>query len=266
MASGDFQKLNHLPDGWQIDYQPSATSSNDLAFACLKNNPGQAEGRCFRVGEQTKGRGRRGKQWVSRPGDGLYLSIVLCPKAPRYTWPSLSFLASLGVYKALLRHMDEQHHGACSLKWPNDILCHDRKLAGILLESSDEGLVIGCGVNLNNAPELGGIAHPPIAIDELVSEGVSDAEALAATLVARIAELYTLWQSSGHQIILDEWRRHCDMKGNPVRIQTVTEVIEGLCEGVGADGQLYVRRNDGEVVQITAGDVEIMRGRNASGD
>ena len=266
MASGDFQKLNHLPDGWQIDYQPSATSSNDLAFACLKDNPGQAEGRCFRVGEQTKGRGRRGKQWVSRPGDGLYLSIVLCPKAPRYTWPSLSFLASLGVYKALLRHMDEQHHGACSLKWPNDILCHDRKLAGILLESSDEGLVIGCGVNLNNAPELGGIAHPPIAIDELVSEGVSDAEALAAKLVERIAELYRIWQSSGHQIILDEWRRHCDMKGNPVRIQTVTEVIEGLCEGVGADGQLYVRRNDGEVVQITAGDVEIMRGRNASGD
>ena len=266
MASGDLQNISQLPDGWQIEYQPSATSSNDLAFSCLKDNPGKAEGRCFRVGEQTKGRGRRGKQWVSRPGDGLYLSIVLCPKAPRYYWPSLSFLASLGVFKALLRHVDEQHHSAFSLKWPNDILCHNRKLAGILLESSDDGLVVGCGVNLKNAPELTGIAHPPIAIDELVSGGAIDAGALAATLVSRIAELYTLWQSSGHQIILDEWRRHCDMKGNPVRIQTVTEVIEGLCEDIGTDGQLYVRRNDGEVVQITAGDVEMMRGRNASGD
>ena len=266
MASGDPQILNQLPDGWQIEYQPSATSSNDLAFACLKDNPGQAEGRCFRVGEQTKGRGRRGKQWVSRPGDGLYLSIILCPKTPRYTWPSLSFLASLGVYKALLLHIDEQHHNACTLKWPNDVLCYNRKLAGILLESSDDGLVIGCGVNLNNAPDLGGIAHPPIAIDGLVSDGNIQAGVLATSLVAMIAELYALWQSSGHQFILDEWRRHCDMKGNPVRIQTVTEVIEGLCEDIGDDGQLYVRRNDGQVVQITAGDVEIMRGRNASGD
>ena len=56
------------------------------------------------------------------------------------------------------------------------------------------------------------------------------------------------------------------MKGNLVRIQTVAEIIEGICEDIGRDGQLYVRRDDGQVVQITAGDVEIMRGRNASGD
>ena len=266
MASGDIKTFNQLPSGWHIEYQASATSSNDLAFSCLKNNPGQAEGRCFRVGEQTKGRGRRGKQWVSRPGDGLYLSIILCPKTPRYIWPSLSFLASLGVYKALLRHIDSQHHHRCTLKWPNDVLCGNRKLAGILLESSEDGLVVGCGVNLNNAPDLGGIAHPPIAVNELVSEGKIDAGILATSLVAIIAELYAIWQSRGHQFILDEWCRHCDMKGNLVRIQTVAEIIEGICEDIGRDGQLYVRRDDGQVVQITAGDVEIMRGRNASGD
>lgn len=266
MASGDASNINQLPEGWQIDYQPSATSSNDLAFAYLKDNPGRAEGRCFRLGEQTKGRGRRGKQWVSRPGDGLYLSIILCPQTPRYSWPSLSFVASLGVYKALLAHIDDAHRTACALKWPNDILCQGRKLSGILLEASEDGLVVGCGVNLKNAPDLGGIAYPPVAMDELVSAATVDASLLAGSIAASIADLYARWQSSGQQIILDEWRDHCDMKGKPVRIQTVADVIEGICEGIGDDGQLHVRRHDGQTVQITAGAVEIMRGRNASGD
>lgn len=266
MASGEVLNINQLPEGWHIDYQPSATSSNDLAFACLKENQDKAEGRCFRVGEQTKGRGRRGKHWVSRPGDGLYLSIVLCPHTPRQSWPSLSFLASLGVYTALLQHLDEQYHNSCSLKWPNDILCHDRKLAGILLEASNDGLVIGCGVNLKNAPVLDGITHPPIAVDKLSLSDEIEAGSLANSIVSCVAELYAQWQSKGPQIILEEWRRYCDMNGKRVRIQTVTELIEGICEGIGLDGQLHVRCDDGKAVQITAGDVEIMRGRDASGD
>ena len=266
MASGEIPNINSLPDGWHIQYQTSATSSNDLAFSYLKNNPDGAEGHCFRVGEQTRGRGRRGKQWVSRPGDGLYLSVILCPQSPRHIWSSLSFMASLGVYRALLHYVDEPHRHYCHLKWPNDILCRDRKLAGILLESNQDALVIGCGVNLKNAPDLGEIAYPPVAVDELAGGGPADAEGLACSIVAQIAELYALWQSRGHEIILDEWRTHCDMKGKPVRIQTVTEVIEGICADIGADGQLYVRCHDGQTVQVTAGDVEVMRGRNASGD
>ena len=113
---------HNLPDGWSIEYQPSATSSNDLAFAALRQSAGKAEGKCFQVGEQTKGRGRRGKQWVSKSGDGLYLSIILCPETARDTWSGLSFMASLAVYKALLGFIEDAHILKCSLKWPNDIL------------------------------------------------------------------------------------------------------------------------------------------------
>ena len=84
--------------------------------------------------------------------------------------------------------------------------------------------------------------------------------------MSELRKTYRLWQSDGHQIILDEWRQHCDMKGKTVRIQTMNNVIEGVCEDIGADGQLCVRDADGEMLQITAGDVEIMRDRNASGD
>ena len=90
-----------LPDGWHISFSETAPSSNDLALAALKARGQQAAGACFVVGEQTQGRGRLGRQWTSRPGDGLYLSAVLCPQVPRDVWPSLSFAVSLAVYNML---------------------------------------------------------------------------------------------------------------------------------------------------------------------
>ena len=255
-----------LPDGWYIDYRPSATSSNDLALAALRQNCGKAEGKCFQVGEQTKGRGRRGKQWVSKSGDGLYLSIILCPETSRDTWSGLSFMASLAVYKALLTVIEEAQILRCSLKCPNDILYDNRKLAGILLEASAEGVVVGCGINLANAPVLGQTNFPAVALDELVSCKSVDSKALACAVICRIAELYATWQISGMQVILKEWRSHCDMEGQSLRIETVKDMITGTYVDIGPSGQLIVRKADGGLVQIHAGDVEVLRGSDASGN
>ena len=255
-----------LPDGWHIDYQPSATSSNDLALTALRQSACEAEGKCFQVGEQIKGRGRRGKQWVSQSGDGLYLSIILCPEAPRVKWPGLSFMASLAVLKALLGFIENAYIPKCSLKWPNDILYENRKLAGILLEASAEGVIVGCGVNLANAPMIGKTDFPPVALEELVTSQLIDSKALACAVIRQMAELYAIWQAGGMEIILEEWRSYCDMKSRSVRINTVTDVITGTYEDIGSDGQLILRKADGEVVQIHAGDVEILRGSNAAGN
>jgi BirA family biotin operon repressor/biotin-[acetyl-CoA-carboxylase] ligase len=255
-----------LPVGWHIDYQPSATSSNDWALAVLRQSGSEAEGRCFQVGEQTKGRGRRGKQWVSQTGDGLYLSIILCPKAPRTTWPSLSFMASLAVYRALLGFIEDSYIRVCSLKWPNDILCFNRKLAGILLEASMEGVIVGCGINLANAPVIAQTDFPPIALDELANHQIVDPKALACEVIRQMAALYATWQAGGMQIILDEWRSYCDMKGRSVRIHTVKDVVSGSYVDIGSNGQLIVQTAGGEIVQIHAGDVEILRGGYASGN
>ena len=255
-----------LPDGWRIDYQPSATSSNDLALAALMQSKGEAEGKCFQVGEQTKGRGRRGKKWVSQSGNGLYLSIILCPETPRVAWSGLSFIASLAVYRALLGFIEDAFKPKCSLKWPNDILFENRKLAGILLEANSAGVIVGCGVNLVNAPVIEHTDFPPIALDELVTTHLVDPKALACAVIRQISELYAIWQAGGMQTILKEWRSYCDMKGRAVRIQTLKDVITGTYVDIGSDGELLVRRAGGEIVQIHAGDVEILRGSNAAGD
>ena len=255
-----------LPNGWHIDYHPSATSSNDLALSALRHSAANAEGKCFQVGEQTNGRGRRGRKWVSQSGNGLYLSIILCPEAPRVTWSGLSFMASLAVYKALLRFVEDTYIPGCSLKWPNDILCNGRKLAGILLEASTEGVIVGCGVNLTNAPLIEQTDFPPVALDELVTSKLIDPKGVGCAVVRQIAGLYATWQAGGMQNILEEWRSHCDMKGRLVRINTVRDVITGTYRDIGSDGQLIMQKEDGEIVQIHAGDVEILRGTDASGN
>ena len=266
MTSAEIPTTYALPDGWHIDYQPSASSSNDLALEALRRSAGEAEGKCFQVGEQTKGRGRRGKKWMSLSGDGLYLSIILCPKAPRATWSGLSFVASLAVYKALFNFIDDTYIASFSLKWPNDILCDNRKLAGILLEASTEGVIVGCGINLKNAPVLGHTDFPPVALDELVTSQSVDSRGLACAVIRQMAKFYSIWLAGGMQIILDEWRSHCDMKGRLVRIKTVKDVIIGTYVDIGSNGQLILRKANSKIVQINAGDVEILRGSNASGN
>lgn len=250
-----------LPGGWDITFSDSAPSSNDLALAMLKARGQQAAGCCFVVGEQTKGRGRLGRQWTSRPGDGLYLSAVFCPDAPRHLWPSLSFAVSLAVHNMLAETI-ENAEVDLSLKWPNDVLVDGGKIAGILLEAGDKGVVAGCGINLKNAPTEASQKHPAISLDQICQNGeMPSARELAFRLVHKLAECYEMWSDKGHQAVIADWQRHCFMIGQHVQIQTPTYLIEGRCEAIGEDGQLLVCDMAGKQHSITAGDVEIMKGQ-----
>ena len=250
-----------LPDGWHISFSETAPSSNDLALAALKARGQQAAGACFVVGEQTQGRGRLGRQWTSRPGDGLYLSAVLCPQVPRDVWPSLSFAVSLAVYNMLANAIGDAE-AQISLKWPNDVLVNGGKIAGILLEAGDAGVVAGCGINLKNAPTDTSQKHPATSLDRFCPNGqMHSAEELAFRLVHKLAECYEMWNAKGHQAVIADWLRHCSMIGQKVHIQTPARLIEGRCEAIGEDGQLVVCDTAGQQHFITAGDVEIMKGQ-----
>ena len=140
-----------LPDGWRLVALPSVGSTNDAALRLAEG--GASEGTFVWAREQTGGRGRRGRSWVSPPGN-LYCSTVLRPECPASRAAELGFVAALAVADIVPAER------RIRLKWPNDVLVDGGKIAGILLESSigQDGLVehvvAGIGVNVGFAPQI----------------------------------------------------------------------------------------------------------------
>lgn len=243
-----------LPVNWQIDEIASATSSSDLAREAIDKISMSAEGLVFIVGEQTAGRGRSGRQWVSKPGDGLYMSVVIRPQRDRSDWPSLSFVASLSVCAAiedLLPEIDT------TLKWPNDLLIAGKKLGGILLEAYGEHVIIGCGLNLKNAPKLD---DPDWHATDL-SKFAADAplpRTVADAILQRFADYYNIWQDAGSAPLLARWQDKAEIIGKELSVRLHDETISGFCEALGRDGSLQLRDNTDRLHNITAGDVLVM--------
>ena len=259
--AGQSDKIGQLPAGWSLAFFDKAPSSNDLALSALAEQKATAAGRCFVVGEQTKGRGRLGRQWTSNPGDGLYMSCILCPDTPAHLLPSLSFAISLAVHDMLAEQISDDR-AKISLKWPNDVLVNGGKIAGILLEASAGGVVAGCGINLKNAPTDPNQKHPAVSLEQFSAQHApASARALAFRLVHHLAECYEVWEQKGHRAILESWKHNCMMIGANVHIQTPQGLVTGRCTGIGEEGQLILQDDAGEQKWITAGDVEIMKGQ-----
>jgi BirA family biotin operon repressor/biotin-[acetyl-CoA-carboxylase] ligase len=221
---------------------------------------GVPEGLCVLAREQTAGRGRRERSWVSPKDAGLYLSVVLRPTLETRLWPLITLAAALSVRDAL--------HAACGLaadiKWPNDLLAGERKLCGILAETADgargRAVVLGIGVNLRRGafpPELNATAT---SVEEQTTRA-PDAEQLLAALTRALAARYeTLHAADGAAEILREWQRHSTYAhGRRVRVALATETFNGITRGLDPDGALRVETIEGTIRTVTAGDVTAVR-------
>lgn len=221
---------------------------------------GAAEGLCVVASEQTAGRGRLQRQWISPKGAGLYFSVVLRPRISQTSWPLITLAAALAVHDALL--------GAYALrtdiKWPNDILSSDRKLCGILAETVDttlgRALVLGIGINLTASafpPEVNEIATSV----ELETGSAPELETILRHLVLALERWYETLQSlRGGEQVLREWsERSSYASGKRVRVASGQEVLEGTTRGLEADGGLRVESDEGEVRIVRAGDVTEVR-------
>jgi BirA family biotin operon repressor/biotin-[acetyl-CoA-carboxylase] ligase len=222
---------------------------------------GAPEGLCVVAREQTQGRGRAGRAWLSPPDAGLYFSLVLRPASlAARAWPLLTLMAALAVRDALLE--------ACGLetdiKWPNDILVGERKLCGILAETVEtetgRAAIIGIGVNLNEGafpPELKAVATSVSAL----TGGAPDREQLLQSLVRAIELRYNaLRAEGGEEEIVRAWSRHSSYAdGRSVRVSLDSESFDGLTRGLEPDGALRVETFTGEIRTVRAGDVTSLR-------
>jgi len=201
---------------------------------------------------QTKGRGRRGRNWISQSGN-LFTSLLMEESAPPETYGQLSFVAAVAVADLAT---DYASQAEVTLKWPNDVLLNGRKVAGILLETARNGpathLIVGFGVNL---------AHYPTETDfpaASLADGAAKAPDPAAALLRLVDawnKWYEVWRQKGFGPIRSEWLARAHGFGGELTVNLGDSVVTGVFESIEGDASLLLRLASGETRRITAGDV-----------
>ncbi|MCY0095314.1 biotin--[acetyl-CoA-carboxylase] ligase [Hoeflea ulvae] len=216
---------------------------------------GEAGGLWITAVRQTGGRGRRGRVWVSEPGN-LYSSLLLIDPAPWAQMPSLPLAVTLAVHQAVAKVLPGKA-GALRIKWPNDVLVDGCKTAGILIEAEQladgrRAVVIGCGINVAHRPETG--LYPATCLAEQGSSATP--QTLFAQLVVSMSEALAVWdQGRGLSRIRDAWLERANGIGKPVTVNLPDRQLQGVFDGIDGEGRLMLALPDGQKQMIASGDV-----------
>lgn len=214
---------------------------------------GVKEGTVVVAEEQTVGRARLGRAWINPPGV-LAASIILHPEMSQLI--RLSMIGSLATSRCI-----EKATGlSTTIKWPNDVLVRRKKISGILLESALRGqsvdwAVIGIGINVNFDPKnYAEIADIATSLSVELGKEISPLNVLIH-LLTETEQLYLALRKG--EPVYQEWRAKLETLGKEVQVKTGTEVEKGLAESVDEDGALMLRRSDGNLIRIVAGEVTL---------
>jgi len=237
--------------GQRVIYYPRVTSTNEIAKQEAQR--GAVEGTVVIADEQTAGKGRLKRVWLS-PKGSIALSIILRPSVVYL--PFLIMVSSLAVV-----HSIEAVTGLKSqLRWPNDVLVNGKKVAGILIENNVRGdivnyAVIGIGVNINlKLSDFPEILPAATSLSDELGRNMSRL-ALIRRLLVEIEKLYLALSTGGS--IYQEWQDNLVTLGRRVHIKSGKTDYEGIAESVAGDGSLLLRHPDGSLTKIVAGDVTL---------
>ncbi len=234
--------------GRRVVYEAAMPSTNLLARELARQ--GADDGTAVLTDDQTRGRGRLGRQWLVPPRSGITVSIILrLPRGfPLYT---LAPAAALAVDDAIHRETGLR----CALKWPNDVLLDGAKATGILVELEETGgdwtAVVGIGINVNAAPDLPTATCLAAALGAPVAR-----EPLLIALLASF-EGYVISAAARPDDVVSRWRARLATLGQRVRVHTPNGEVAGLALDVDANGALVVRADDGAIHTLHAGDVTL---------
>lgn len=203
---------------------------------------------------QTAGRGRRGRLWETGKGNLAATHLFITERAPGEA-AQVSFVAALAVADLASIYVDAS---LVRLKWPNDTLIAGRKTAGILVESgaapaSGLWLAVGMGVNLATPPS--GTDRPATAFSEHMAAPPPPPLEALQHLDGRFSHWRRIWDRQGFSPIAEAWTARAHGLGARCRVCLAQQTLEGVAEGLDADGALRLRTDAGDVLRITAGDV-----------
>ena len=241
--------------GRQILSYETLDSTNDT---CSKlGEQGVPEGVCVFAEHQKKGRGRLGRSWVSPKGKDILFSVLLRPLMLPAQMPRLTLVAALSVVRTIRGFTGKD----LGIKWPNDIFYKNLKVGGILTEMSAETdrvkfVVLGIGLNVNSdAKEL-----PPrsASLREISGKRWSRI-GVAQELLRALDRDYARLKARCFEELAAEWEEYSVTSGRRVQATVMGRKIQGLAQGIDAEGALWIRNDSGLQERIVAGDVEMIR-------
>ncbi len=238
--------------GSQVLWYDSISSTMDEARRLA--DEGRAEGLVVVAGEQTAGRGRFDRRWVSPVGSALLFSVLLKPESRHL--PYVNMAATLAIADAVAVHV----RTAPTIKWPNDVRIGGLKVSGILIET-DSGVgklryaIVGIGINV----DLDVSVHPEIAqtATSVNSEAKAlvDSTALLLDVLTRMDDMYASVRTGSS--LTDEWASRLETLGKPVQVSWGHRVFEGIAREVDERGNLIVESDDGTTVTVAGGEVTL---------
>jgi BirA family biotin operon repressor/biotin-[acetyl-CoA-carboxylase] ligase len=242
--------------GQVVHYWDTVDSTNAALSRLVKE--GAVEGTVVLADTQTQGRGRLSKPWFSPPGVNLHMSVLLTPPIQLKEARFLTLIGSLAIADAI-----EAQGVKAQVKWPNDVLVADKKIAGVLAEvqahdGSVKHLILGMGVNLNiDRASMNRLfadaATEATSLHEALGRTVDRSE-FTALLLERLEKYYFDFLAGGKRTILQEWGSRSFL-GRRVSVREEGMHVEGIAMDLDDDGCLVVTLDDGSSVHVQEGEV-----------
>lgn len=242
--------------GQSIEYISEIDSTQKLAKQQAAQ--GLPEGHIVIAENQYGGRGRRGRKWLSGPGN-IAMSIILRPSIAPSEASQISILAGVAIARAIRQSTNL----CCWLKWPNDILVRNRKLGGILIELSAEMdsinyLILGIGLNINNnlnelAPEL---CLQTTSLNQEPGQPITRRD-LIQQILREMENTYYLYLEQGFSLVKSQWKELNNTLNQSIVVNKGKALLQGVAEDINQQGALILRDEQGQTHVVTAGDVSL---------
>ena len=245
-ASPDVKCQNEL---WE-----SIDSTNTRAAQLAAE--GAPEGVLVLARQQTAGRGRHGRVWMSPPDAGISFSVILRPKIPLTRLPLITLATGTAVARAIEASVGVRP----GLKWVNDIVLNGRKLGGILAEMPGQALIIGIGINVrfSEADVPSDLVDKIEWLERVVGKPV-DPNMIVLELAHKLEEAYNLLLAGKTEEILTTWKSYSTTIGQEIESKNGGIVIRGRAIDVTSSGALIVQMDNGETTELHAGEISIRR-------
>ena len=241
----------------EVYYYQSTDSTNDVAERLAVNS--DKEGIVVIAEKQGRGRGRLGRSWMSSENIGIWMSIVIRPKIDYMNACWITPAASVAVATAIR----EVTGLSALIKWPNDVMIDGRKVSGILVETGKGNnqlpfMILGIGVNVNHKLN----DFPSEIQDRSISLALAGGRNfsrldLVQEILRNLEKYFNILEEAGPDTIVSEWEKLSVTFGRRIKVQIPAGILEGFGNGIGENGEILIRKDDGRIEGVFSGDVII---------